>query len=300
MVFSVAFFIWGYSFLKGKNMFVPVNNYYVLYEKVGGLIESGHVMMSGYKIGFVDDIRFTDDMNNLVVRVSIDKKIELPRGTVAKIFSSDIMGTRAVEIIPGSSGEKHFPGDTLYAQIQPDLKEEINIQILPLKLRAEEMMASVDSLLIIFQSVLDQSFRDNFAKSVENLTSTIGSLERSVYSVDTLLTLENSRFNRILGHLESVSGNLAGSNQDISNILNNFSAISDSISKSELLSSINNLNELLTGINQGEGSLGKLFNDDELYNNLEDAVKSLDLLLTDLKDRPGRYVNFSIFGRKQE
>jgi len=307
VLLTTGFFIWGYSFLKGKNFLASTNNYYAFYEQVGGLIESGHVMMSGYKVGYVDDIRFMDDLKHIRVRLSVDKRFVLPEGTVARIIGADIMGTKAVELIPGNREGRLKAGDTLIPDIEPNLTEEIRLQIMPLKTRAEDMMANMDSVLIIFQSLLDQEFRENFASSIDNMSGTISSLQRSVYAVDKLLNEEDSRFNNILSNLESVSGNFADSNEDINKMLNNFAAISDSLAQSELLSTIDNLNNVLgelnqvmEGVNRGDGSLGKLISDEDLYNNLESATKNLDLLLLDLKDRPGRYVNFSIFGRKQD
>ena len=300
MVLTIGFLIWGYSFLKGKNLLKPTDDYFVVYEQVGGLMESGHVILSGYKVGYVDDIRFMDDMQNLLVKISIDKRIILPEGTVAKIFSSDIMGTKAVELVPGISAGRHQSGDTLIADIKPDLREEITLQIEPLKNRAIDMMASLDSVMGIFQVILDEDFRESFTGIIGNISGTVGSLQRSMYTMDTLLTTEDSRFNRILASLESISGNVAGSNEDINIMLNNFAAISDSLAKSELLSAVNNLNNVLAGVSEGEGSLGRLISDEELYSNLESAAKNLDILLIDLKERPGRYVNFSIFGRKRD
>lgn len=307
VLLTTGFFIWGYSFLKGKNFLASTNNYYAFYEQVGGLIESGHVMMSGYKVGYVDDIRFMDDLKHIRVRLSVDKRFVLPEGTVARIIGADIMGTKAVELIPGNREGRLKAGDTLIPDIEPNLTEEIRLQIMPLKTRAEDMMANMDSVLIIFQSLLDQEFRENFASSIDNMSGTISSLQRSVYAVDKLLNEEDSRFNNIMSNLESVSGNFADSNEDINKMLNNFAAISDSLAQSELLSTIDNLNNVLgelnqvmEGVNRGDGSLGKLISDEDLYNNLESATKNLDLLLLDLKDRPGRYVNFSIFGRKQD
>ncbi len=307
VLLTTGFFIWGYSFLKGKNFLASTNNYYAFYEQVGGLIESGHVMMSGYKVGYVDDIRFMDDLKHIRVRLSVDKRFVLPEGTVARIIGADIMGTKAVELIPGNREGRLKAGDTLIPDIEPNLTEEIRLQIMPLKTRAEDMMANMDSVLIIFQSLLDQEFRENFAASIDNMSGTISSLQRSVYAVDKLLNEEDSRFNNIMSNLESVSGNFADSNEDINKMLNNFAAISDSLAQSELLSTIDNLNNVLgelnqvmEGVNRGDGSLGKLISDEDLYNNLESATKNLDLLLLDLKDRPGRYVNFSIFGRKQD
>ncbi len=300
MVLTIGFFIWGYSFLRGKNLLKPTDNYFVVYEQVDGLMESGHVFLSGYKVGYVDDIRFMGGVQNLLVKISIDKGIVLPEGTIARIFSSDIMGTKAVELVPGISAQTHRSGDTLMADIKPALQDEITRQIEPLKNSAEDMIASLDSVMRIIKVILDEDFRDTFSKSVDNAGVALSSLQRSVYSIDTLLTREDSRFNRILTNLGLITENVASSNEDITIMLNNFAAISDSLAKSELLAAVNNLNDVLAGASEGKGSLGKFISDEELYNNLESASKNLDKLLIDLREHPGRYVNFSIFGRKRD
>ncbi len=300
MVLTIGFFFIGYNFLKGRNILKPSSFYYVVYEDIGGLMESGYVMRSGYRIGYVDNIRFADNLDHLIVRLAIPKRFDLPVGSVARIFNLDIMGTMAVEIIPGASDAKHDPGDTLSAAFKPGLTDIIAGQIDPIASKAGSMMSSIDSVMIIMQQMLDNDFRESFSAGTAHLSNTL-------YAMDTLLTKENSRFNKILASLESITENIAGSNNDISSTLNNLASISDSLSESELLSAINNLNEVLSevnqameGVNRGQGSLGKLLTDEELYNNLESAAKNLDLLLIDLQESPGRYVHFSIFGRKQK
>jgi phospholipid/cholesterol/gamma-HCH transport system substrate-binding protein len=306
IILTIAVFIWGFSFLKGQRIFSPSTTYYVIFENVGGLIESSDIILSGYKIGHVDDIRFVD-IDKMSVRLAIESRFRLPRGTVARIFSSDILSARAIQIVPGQSPEMHSPGDTLKGEIEPDFIEAISNYLVPLTSRAGDLMASMDSVMIILQSVLDADFRENFAGIVGNVNKTVISLQRSVYSADTLLTSEDSRLNRIIGNLESISGNLSASNEDISTILSNFASISDSLAQAELISTINHLNEVLSEtalvmekIEKGEGSLGKLISDENLYNNLESATESLDLLLIDIRDRPGRYLNFSVFGRRRD
>jgi phospholipid/cholesterol/gamma-HCH transport system substrate-binding protein len=306
VILTIGIFIWGYSFLQGKRIFTRADTYYVSYNKIGGLMASADVMLNGFKIGYVDNISFRD-INHLQVRLVIENGLALPEGTVARIFSSDIMGTRSVEILPGSSEVTHRPGDALIGEIEPDLREEISNYLVPLTSKAGEMMASMDSVLIIFQNILDQDFRQSFARSMSNISLTVSSLQRTAGSIDTLMTEEDSRFNRILGNLESISGTFAGSNDDISNIISNLSSVSDSLSQAELVSAVNHLNEVLSEasllmekIQNGEGSLGKLVSDEQLYNNLENATESLDRLLIDLRERPGRYINFSIFGRRRD
>jgi len=293
MILTVAFFIWGYAFLKGRNLFSPTNEYYALYERVGGLMESGHVMLNGYRVGIVDDIIFTTDQRYLVVRISVDKSIEIPEGTIARIISLDFMGTKAVDLVTGVSADRHLPGDTLISEIEPELLEGLLMQIEPVRLSAEKMMSSIDSVFSVVNTILDENMQGNISAGMENLAAASGSLRQSLDAMESLLTEEQSRFKTIMANLEMVSNNVV--------------SISDSLAASDLYLAISNMNNVLDDINQvvervasGEGTLGKLLDDEKLYNNLENAARNLDILLIDLKERPGRYVNFSIFGRRAD
>jgi phospholipid/cholesterol/gamma-HCH transport system substrate-binding protein len=269
-------------------------------------MESADVLLGGYKIGQVDDIRFVG-FNEFAVRLSVTSRIDLPLGTVAKMISSDILGTKAIELVPGTRPGSHSPGDTLAGEIEPDLISEIGVFLVPLASRAQNMMESMDSVLVIFRNLLDPGFQARFAGTMDDVGQTAASLRRVMHSADTLLTHDDSRFNRILANLESVSSALAAGNEDYMTIMENFATITDSLARSEFLSAINHLNEVLTStseimtiIGEGDGSLGRLISDEELYNNLESAARNLDSLLLDLRERPGRYVRFSIFGGRRD
>jgi phospholipid/cholesterol/gamma-HCH transport system substrate-binding protein len=301
VIITIVFFIWGYNFLQGRRIFTPVNTYTVVYERVGGLLESADVLIGGYKVGHVDDIRFVG-FNEFAVRLSVSNRIDLPRGTVARMVSSDILGSRAIELVPGSGPGSIASGDILPGEIEAD----ISAILLPLASRAQNIMASMDSVLVIFQNLLDPGFQERFAETMDDARQTAASLRRVMHSADTLLTHDESRFNRILANLGSVSTTLAAGNEDYLKIMENFASISDSLAQAEFLSAINHLNEVLASTNQimaiigeGDGSLGRLVNDEDLYNSLESATRSLDSLLTDLRERPGRYVRFSIFGGRR-
>lgn len=298
---TLAVFIWGYSFIKGKNLLKPASTYTVIYEKVGGLEESAPVIVNGVKIGTVDDVRFMPDYRNIRVRLLIDRNYRIPLHSVAKIYSADIMGSRAIELVLSNSTEYHISGDTLRSEIEPDLKEEINLQLIPLKLKAEELMGSIDSILVIIQTVFNESFQQNFMNSLDNISKAVGSLERSMYAIDTILTDKNSKFSLIMANLESITANFKNNNQEISQILKNVNSITDSIAKADIQETIRNLNEslananiILEKINSGEGSAGALIHDPALYENLSRASSSLDKLLIDFRNNPRRYVSVSL------
>jgi phospholipid/cholesterol/gamma-HCH transport system substrate-binding protein len=306
LLFTLAFFIWGYSFIKGKNILKPAATYYVIYEKVGGLQESAPVIVNGVKIGLVEDVRFMPDFRNIRVTLLLNRNYRVPLNSVAKIYSSDIMGTKSIELVLSSSTQYHLSGDTLKAEIEPDLKEEINLQLVPLKLKAEELMGSIDSILVIIQTVFNENFQENFMNSFDNISKAVGSLERSMHAIDTILTDENSKFSLIMNNLESITANFKNNNKEITQIFSNLSTITDSLAKADIQTTITNLNvslaktnEILDKINKGEGSAGALLNDPALYENLAKASASLDRLLIDFRNDPRRYVSVSLinFGK---
>lgn len=301
MLVTLALFFWGLSFLKGKNLLKRTDTYYIVYDKVGGLQGSAAVIANGLQVGIVEDLRFMQDNRRIQVTILVEGRYKIPHGSLAKIYSSDIMGTKAIEIVLSDRFDYYKSGDTLTSAIEPDLKEEINIQLVPLKLKAEELMGSVDSVLVIMQAIFNEGFRDKFSGSIDNISRTINSLERSMSAIDTILTDENSQFSIIMANLASITTNLKQNNEEISQIFSNLSSITDTLAKAEVQSTIRNLNlaleeanGLLGKISRGEGSAGALINDPQLYENLSRASASLDRLLIDFRNNPRRYVSVSL------
>ncbi len=104
VIIAVAFFVWGYTFLKGKDLFEKTYNYYAVYERVDGLMVSAPVYVNGIKVGSVSDIHFISDTNtNIVVELKINKSFLIQDSSIAEIFSADLMGSRAIQFILGSS-----------------------------------------------------------------------------------------------------------------------------------------------------------------------------------------------------
>jgi len=305
-IFTIAVFVWGYNFMKGKNILNSAKIYTVIYDRVNGLEESNAILISGYKVGLVNKIRFAPDQSGkLVVSLLIEEDFDIPKNSIARIYSSDLMGTRSINLILGDSEEISESGDTLIAEVEGTLQEQVSIEMLPLKNKAENLMLSIDSVLAVIQSTFNENFRDNFSASFEHIRETIKNLNRSTYALDTLLTNEDSRFSNFLANIESISGNLKENNEELTQLFQNMAAISDSLAKSQIRSTIDNLDRTLanmditfTRINNGEGTLGLLLADDSLYLNLENATRSLDALLKDLKENPKRYVQVSVFGGK--
>lgn len=292
IVLIIAFFIWGFNFLKGRNLFTTHKQYYAVFNNISGLQKSSVVSTHGYKIGTVSDIKFQHgDVNKIVVEISVDRQFRIPKNSIIEIFSSDIMGSKAVNLIVGNSNEFIAQYDTLQSRTADDLSSLVSRQIIPLKEKAEDLIVSIDSVMKIVQHTLTPQ--------------TQRSIQNSITALESLIITEKQKIDGILGNLQSISENLKNSNKSITNLTKNFSSISDSLAASNLKKAIDQAssalaqtNQILTKINSGKGSLGQMVNSDSLYYAFHRTIKDLDSLLLDLKGHPKRYVHFSIFGKK--
>lgn len=297
----IAAMFWGINFLKGKNVFSPNHIYYAIFDEVDGLENTNPVLINGFKVGLVKNIKFEDgNTGRFVVTLLVGKKYPIPENTIAKMISSGLFGGKAIklEVIKGS---KYFsPGDTMPAQIETGLIDQLGHQIAPVKKKAEDLMVEFEKTLKVMSSVFNEENREQLSQSFANLNKALYSINQTASELDTTLS-PNGTLRKMFINFESISSNLKTSNKDITKIVRNFSAISDTIAKIKIASTMlqvdsamRQFNRVITQINLGKGTLGNLVQNDTLYYNLENASKSLDLLLRDIKDNPKRYINFSL------
>lgn len=302
-IVAVVVFVWGFNFLKSTGLFKNEQVYYASYHEVNGLIKANPVVINGLRIGQVKNVYFNPNMTgDIMVSVNLSTKFPIPNNTVARIFSSDLMGSKAIELVLGDSKVFLTPGDTLPTSVEAGLMEEVNAQVQPIKKKAENLLASVDTLVVAFQSIFNVNARENLKHSFDNIEKTFSNLQNATSNIDTLVAEESHTISSILTNLDSLSFTLSASRGDIQSIISNFESISDSLSKSEIpatFASINatleNMQAVLEKINNGKGTMGKLINNDSLYIELTRASSSLDSLLLDIKQNPKRYVKFSVF-----
>ncbi len=300
---ALLLFIWGYNFLKGKDIFNRERIFYVEYNQVSGLVNSNPVILNGLRVGQVRAIYFNPDLSgNLIVELAIHTKFPLPANTVARIISSDLMGSKAVDLLIGDADVLANDKDTLLAEIEASLMDEVNAQVLPLKNKAESLISSVDSLVIILQTVLNETAKENITSSLQSISSTIKNLEQTTSSIDAFVDTEQSRLASILYSVEQVAHNFEQNNAEVTRILSNLAALTDSLTQADIAgimrhtdSAISELNTLMHTINSGEGTIGQLMHNDSLYIELENSAEQMKKLLEDIRLNPKRYVKFSLF-----
>lgn len=302
---SIAIFIFGFNFLKGKNIFSDRRLFYAVYPEIAGLVESNPVQLNGFKIGRVKEIQLFDTTGRIIITFAIsDNNVKISKNSVAKIISSDLLGAKAVQIIPGNEKEYLIDGDTLIGVVEASLQESVNATVKPLKDKAEKLISSIDSIMIVVQAVLDKTTRENLSQSFDNIKHALETFDRVAMRLDTMVAAERYKISVIFSKVESIASNLASNNEQISAAIKNFSSISDTLAKANLAKTIDNANKALSDvsgvmekINKGEGTAGLLVKDEKLYKNLTAASGSLDSLLKDMEINPWRY--FSLYGKKK-
>lgn len=305
---AIGFFIYGFNYLKGKDLFSTQRKFYAVYNDIDGLVEANPLLINGYKVGIVGKIKLVQDTSSrVIITLLLDDAVLIPKNSIAKVISSDILGSKAVQLILGSGTDYVVEGDTLLSAQEDNLKQSVNKTIAPLQRKAEGLIASIDSVLVVVQQVFNESARQNLAKSFESIKQAITSLETTSYRLDTLVISEKLKISSILTKINVLATTLAGNSDKLSNVINNFSDISDSLAKSNLTSAVNNADlalsqasGIMNKINRGEGTMGMLINNDSLYRKLDKSAEDLDKLLLDLRINPERYVRVSVFGRKDK
>jgi len=300
IVFVLVFLtlIVGINYLKGINVLNKNRTFFAVYNDIAGLQVGSPIMVNGYQVGMVGNIDLLSSQE-LLVTLKIDHDLAISTNSNSRIINRDLMGTKAISLILGNSTYLMNEGDTFITSVEGTLQDEVNAQILPLKNKAEELISSMDSVMIIITAVLDKDARNNLSNSFKSLEETFDLMSKSMSKVDMIIDHNNEKVSKIISNLESISLNISSHNDQIKNIINNISSISDTLLRKDILSIIDNFNQISSNINNGEGSLGLLIKDDNVYKNLENSTAQLAELIEDMKKHPSRYVNFSILGGKK-
>jgi len=287
--------IWGYNFMKNQKVFDNSRTLFAEYENVQGLVKSSPVTINGLIVGKVENISFHPSKEGvLVVNINFTDEIEFSTNSVAEIYSPDFISGKSLKIrIAYDDAPIAKNGDTLIGKFDSGIMGTINEQIAPLQNKVESFIVNTDTVMYNLNSVLDIENQKNLKLSLKHMSATLANFEKLSKSADKILAANNDKIDSILNN-----ANVA---------MNSFAQMMDSLEKADLGATVKRLqvtldgfNKLLDGIEQGNGSIGKLMKDDQLYINLENASKELEELLRDLKLHPKRYVNVSVFGKKEK
>ncbi len=288
---AIVLFIFGYNFLKGKNLLEDSRTFYAVYDQVEGLNQSSAVTINGLQIGTVIGIKIQEDAK-LVVEMNIKNDYPFSKSSVAEIYGGDLIGGKSVAIVPDFEDKNLAKsGDTLPGKIELGLMDLVNEKLGPLQQKVEDGVSSVDTLLNSINYVMNEDAKNSLRNSIIKFNTTIDHLNSTAAQIDNLLAKNSKKFDNTLTNVSEMS--------------EKFNRIADTLSRVEfnkivgdLENSLAQFNNIAEKINSEEGSLGLLINDDKMYVNLQNATKQLEELLQDMKLNPKRYVHFSVFGKK--
>jgi phospholipid/cholesterol/gamma-HCH transport system substrate-binding protein len=296
-ILVLALTIWGYSFLKGKNILKPTDEYFVVFDRIDGLIEAGNVMMLGYKVGHITDIQFDHERTGkFILKFALEVRVKLPVNSYIKVKQiNPLASTSDLEIVRSNEPTYYKSGDTLVSIVNKGLGDIL----IGLQSKVDNVLISLDSTLRRVNNILTPESQSQLRSGIENLNSSLGELNKSL---STGGNLHNS-----FDNLQSVTGNLKSKNKEISSALQHLSNITAELDSADLAktllkldSTLASTHEIMAKINSGEGTFGKLVNDSSLYSTLDSTSSNLNLLIKDLKAHPKKYISFSVFGKKDK
>ncbi len=306
VILGIAVLIFGVNFLKGLDLFQKRNVYHAVYNNISGISSASPVYYNGYKVGLVINTGMVPDgSGKIAISIQLNEdELKIPRDSRLRIYSADLF-SRALQLIVGKSGELAQQGDTLLGDIELSFTDALGENIDPLKVKAEGMFASVDSVLTSFQQILNPQTVGDIDSSFTSIRSALQSLSQAAAKIDRLVAEESASLAVTMQNLERVTGTLANNGDAMDRIFSNLDSLSAELAHgqlkvvlTELASVSKELHQVTQDINSGQGSMGKLLKEDSLYNNLNSASVELDLLLEDFRINPNRYVHLSLFGKK--
>ena len=288
----------GLRFLSGVDSFGRYNTYYAQYDRVNGLAEASPVLIQGYKVGTISKIKFDPTKSEEVqVAFRIRRRYALPANSEAKIFTNGLMGGKAVEIILGDSPHILENGATIKSSADKDLMDFADLDIDAMKTKLVSIIDGLESTLSNVNNLLETN--------TENLNATMTHINSITGSLDGVLSGEAQNIRSIIKNIDKLTTALGNSAGKVESIASNADKFTTTLAEADLKGMIASLDNMVTSldgiianVSKGDGTIGKLMNDQQLYNNLTLTASNLSSLLYDMKQNPKRYIHVSVFGKK--
>lgn len=287
----IAIFVlyFGLNFLKGVDIFTPINYYYANYDSVDGLVPSSPVFIKGFKVGQVEEVKYDFSKKSaFVIKVSVSDDILIPKNAIIELFDDGLMGGKAIQFLYEpqltSKNNCYQSGDTLQSQMGSGLITQLTAELMP---KITSISIQADSLLISLRAMIEGEAVNNSLSSIERTTAD--------------LAITSSKLKQLMSHdFPKVMDDVSVISSDFKQISGNLKKIDFAATFASIDHSISNLNLISNKMNSNEGTIGLLINDKTLYNTLNSTTAEAGELLIDLKQNPKRYVHFSLFGRKKD
>lgn len=304
---GIALFILGFSFLKGKNIFKTGNYMYAKVKQTKGIMVSNPVLINGLQIGTIYELQETNkSVDNIIVTIKLSKELNIPNNSFATIKDNPL-GTSSMEINMGNSTTYLNNRDTIATQDNPGMLAGLNTKITPVVDQLKTTLNTLDSVLRNINGIFDPNTKGSLQHVVSNINNMTASLAVTSASLQKLMNEQSGAVYKSMNNVNAFTKNLAGNNEKINATISNLQTTTDHLAKADVDGTINELKKTIESlhtavekIDSKEGSLGKLLNDKQLYDNLANTTRSLNILMDDIRVNPKRYVSISIFGGKSK
>ncbi len=294
VISSILLFIWGYSFLKGKDIFTNYKTFYVEYDNVEGLLESAPVTLNGLNIGKVVSISIDGATGKLLVELQLSTEFPISKSSVATIYEPGFIGGKQIAIHPNlEDTDLAVNGQRLKGTSKLGLTASLGNQLEPLQVKIESLIQNTDKLISGLNNILDAKGQADIKNSLSEMNQTITEFHKASNSLNSILDNNKIKIDGMVTNFGKIS--------------KDFSSVSDSLAKANIGQTVKNLEKtlanvdlIMTQLQEGKGTMGKILKDESLYKNLDKATKEMQLLLQDVRLYPTRYVNVSLFGKKNK
>ena len=294
VVLGITALILGFSYLKSNSLLGKSTTLHAVYDHVGGLQSGTAVSLNGFSVGTIDDIAFLDETGKLMVSFTITTDLPIPADSKAELYDTSVLGGKGLQIVLGTPGSAIAQnGDTLTSIVKVGMTDRITELMEPLEAKVNSAIVETDLLMKNLNQLLDTDSQALLRETLNNFSETSASLKVITQNVSENLTANEKALGTILESTAELTSNL--------------SSVSETLNDADLQGLIADLNtsvsatkEILEGVKNGEGSVGQIFTNQELYLSLQENLSQLEWLLQDLRLNPKRYLSVSVFGKKQK
>lgn len=306
-IISITLIILGFNFLKGKTIFKTGNFLYAKYADTKGLIVSNPVYVNGFQVGSVFEIENKNhNLTDILVSIKLDEAYNIPKNSVATIQENPL-GTNSINIVLGDSSVFLKSGDTIHTAPSASLLAEVMNTLSPLGKKTNQAITSLEAVLTNLNTVLNEQNKSNFQTTLANLAKTTEHLNASIASIELMLQKQNGSIAQSFDNVNSITKNISNNNAKITSIINNVDSATKAIKDADLYNTIKDIKAAVAELtitiqrlNNGEGTASKVLNDGAMYAQLQNTIRSINTLVDDVKVHPKRYVNISVFGKKDK
>lgn len=306
-IVSIGLFYWLFNFLNGRDFFTSGEVYYVVYEDVDGLLPTKPINVNGLKVGTVEDIKIIEEKNNIhfVVKMVLNKKLHFSKNTIAEIYEPGLMAGKQIKLNIDYNGAEAKDGDTLKAANKESLMTMLSNKLQPTQNKLDSVLTTLNSTLGRFGNLADEQTNQNLKQVLASLDKAIQSLEQTSNSARTLLQSTTKITEKLDNDVNTLTSNANNVMSTANTTLKKYGDVADKINHTNFEKTLTNLEStsqelksFITKVEKSDGTINKLINDPAFYDNLNKTTKTLNTLLTDLKNHPDKYIQFSVFGKK--